>query len=322
MRSEPAFPGTNRTSLPCPAENPWSRRPVAACSNAGGTGPVGIVAPTGMISTECGRFGSSLLKWSATVQPCGTVSTRPPRLNPLKFIPPLSSVRPATSLKSTVLLAASVRSHVGSILPPPAVWAAAAPTPQSSTVKQVSRRIWTVSLSGRRLVQQPRQDVQRVVVARPAPGPIVIARAAVELIVRHVLELQPQVLPRHDVDLGNQAVSFRAGGTVPRVEQGVARAGRDERGQGERVARADVIHGVHAERAQGVRGIRRAPGGPGLLLVNPGPVEREAVRPERVHVREVHRQIGEPIGRPRDAGRIDARREAVGPNGAVVLAPH
>src|SRR5207248_7292814 len=272
MRNEPAFPGTNRTSLPCPAENPWSRRPVAACSNAGGTGPVGI-APTGMISTECGRFGSSLLKWSATVQPCGTVSTRPPRLNPLKFIPPLLSVRPATSLKSTVLLAASVRSHVGSILPPPAVWDAAAPTPQSSTVKQFSRRIWTVSLSRRRspLVQQPRQDVQRVVIARPAPEPIVIARAAVELIVRHVLELQPHVLPGHDVDLGNEAVILGAAGTTPHhgrrgVQQGVARAGRNERREGERIPRADVIHGVHAERAQRVRGIRGTPRGPRLLL--------------------------------------------------------
>src|SRR6266567_3215121 len=225
MRNGPPFPATNRISLPCPPERPCSSRALAACSNAGGTGPVGSVAPSGMISTECGRFGSSFLKWSATVHPCGTVSTRPPRLNPLKFIPPFLSVRPATSLKSTVLLAASVRSHVGSILPPVAVWAAAAPTPQSSTVKQVSRRIWTVSLSRRRspLVQQPRQDVQRVVVARPAPGAIIIARAAVELIIRNVLELQSQVLPRHDVDLGNQAVSFRAAGTVPRVEQGVAR---------------------------------------------------------------------------------------------------
>src|SRR5947207_2144964 len=227
MRKEPALAAANRISAPCPVEKPCSRRPVAACSNAGGTGPVGIAAASGITSTECGRFESSVLKWSATVQPCGTVSTRPPRLNPLKFIPPLLFVRPATSLKSTVLLAASVRSHVGSILPPPAVWAAAAPTPQSSTVKQFSRRIWTVSLSRRRspLVQQPRQDVQRVVVARPAPGAIVIARAAVELIVRYVLELQPQVLPRHDVDLGNQAVSFRAVGTVPRVEQAFARAG-------------------------------------------------------------------------------------------------
>src|SRR6266704_641968 len=188
MRNGPPFPATNRISLPCPPERPCSSRALAACSNAGGTGPVGSVAPSGMISTECGRFGSSFLKWSATVHPCGTVSTRPPRLNPLKFIPPFLSVRPATSLKSTVLLAASVRSHVGSILPPVAVWAAAAPTPQSSTVKQVSRRIWTVSLSRRRspLVQQPSQDVQRVVVARPAPEAIVIARAAVERGVRHV----------------------------------------------------------------------------------------------------------------------------------------
>src|SRR6266700_1388935 len=305
MRNGPPVPATNRISLPCPPERPCSSRALVACSNAGGTGPVGSVAPSGMISTECGRFGSSFLKWSATVHPCGTVSTRPPRPNPLKFIPPLLFVRPATSLKSTVLLAVSVRSHVGSILPPPAVWAAAAPTPQSSTVKQFSRRIWTVSLSRRRspLIQQPRQDVQRVVIARPAPEPVVIARASVELIVRHVLELQPHVLPGHDVDLGNEAVILGAAGTTPYhgrrgVEQRVARAGRDERCEGERVARADVIHGVHAERAQRVRGVRRAPRGPRLLLVNPRAVEREAVRPERVHVGEVQRQIGEPIGRP------------------------
>src|SRR6266480_3946323 len=257
MRKAPAFPATNLTSAPCPAGKPCSRRPVVPCSNAGGTGPTGIAAASPMTSTEWGRFGSSFLKGSATVHPCGTVSTRPPRPNPLKFIPPLSFVRPATSLKSTVLLAASVRSHVGSILPPPAVWDAAAPTPQSSTVKQFSRRIWTVSLSRRRspLVQQPRQDVQRVVIARPAPEPIVIARAAVELIVRHVLELQPHVLPGHDVDLGNEAVILWAAGATPHhsrrgVEQRIARARRDERRQRKRVARADVIHGVHPERAQ------------------------------------------------------------------------
>src|SRR5438067_805913 len=48
----PAFPGTKRTSPPCPAENPWSRRPVVACSNAGVTGPTGIGAASGMTSTE------------------------------------------------------------------------------------------------------------------------------------------------------------------------------------------------------------------------------------------------------------------------------
>src|SRR5947209_579366 len=36
IRKEPAFPATNRTSSPCPAEKPCSTRLVAACSNAGG----------------------------------------------------------------------------------------------------------------------------------------------------------------------------------------------------------------------------------------------------------------------------------------------
>src|SRR6266571_1577130 len=305
-----------RTSAPCPVENPCSRRPLAACSNAGGTGPVGSAAASGITSTEWGRFGSSFLKWRTTVHPCGTVSTRPPRPNPLKFMPPLASVRPATSLKSTVLLAASARSQVGSILPPLAVCARAPTAPKSSaplrsraprtrTVKRVGRRIMDNLPPGRGrspLVQQPRQDVQRVVIARPAPEPIVIARAAVELIVRNVLELQPQVLPGHHIDLGNQAVILWAAGTTPHhgrrgVEQGVARAARDERRERESVPRADVVHGVHSERAQCVRGVRRAPRGPRLFLVDPRAVEGEAVRPERVHVREVQRQIGEPIWR-------------------------
>src|SRR6266581_854865 len=317
MRKVPAFPATNRTSVPCPAGNPCSRRPVVACSNAGGTGPTGIAAASPMTSTEWGRFGSSFLKGRTTFHPCGTVSTRPPRPNPLKFMPPLASVRPATSLKSTVLLAASARSQVGSILPPLAVCARAPTAPRSSTpvrsrarctrtVKRVGRRIIDNLPPGRGrspLVQQPRQDIQRVVIARPAPEPIVIARAAVELIVRNVLELQPQVLPGHHVDLGNQAVILWAAGTTPHhgrrgVEQGVARAGRDERREGERIPGADVVHGVHPERAQRVRGVRRAPGGPGLFLVDPRAVEGEAVGPERVHVCKVHRQIGEPIGRP------------------------
>src|SRR5437773_5817907 len=328
----PLFAATNRTSAPCPDVKPCSSRPVVACSNAGGTGPLGTTGPSAMISTECGRFGSSFLKCSTTFHPCGTVRTRPPWLKPLKFIPPFASVRPATSLKSAALLAASALSHAGSTLPPFPVWARAPTAPRRSApiIKLVGSRMWTLSFSDNDnapLVQQPRQDVQRVVIARPASEPVVVARAAVELVVCHVLELQPQVLPRHDVDLGNQAVVVGTTGTTPRhgrrsVEQSVARAPRDERREGERVPRADVVHGVHPEGAKCVRGVRRAAGGPGLLLVDPRTVERETVRPERVHVREVHGNIGESIGRPSDAGREDARRDTVGSDRQVVLAPH
>src|SRR5437762_4050809 len=190
----PLFPATNRTSAPCPDVKPCSSRPVVACSNAGGTGPPGTTGASAMISTEWGRFGSSFLKCSTTFHPCGTVRTRPPWLNPLKFIPPFASVRPATSLKSAVLLAASARNQVGSILPLFVVWARAPTAPRRSApvIKLVGSRMWTLSLPNNDdapLVQQPRQDVQRVVIARPAPEPVVVARAAVELIVRHVLEL-------------------------------------------------------------------------------------------------------------------------------------
>src|ERR1051325_10237518 len=158
MRNEPSFPATNRTSLSCPPERPCSKRALVACSNAGGTGPAGTTGPSGMTSTEWGRFGSSFLKCSTTFHPRGTESTRPPRLNPLKFMPPLLSVRPATSLNSTVLVAATARSQLGSTLPAFAV-CAAAPSPQrrsvpasssrdpTHTVTSFGRRIWTVSPS-------------------------------------------------------------------------------------------------------------------------------------------------------------------------------
>src|SRR5712691_2408330 len=62
--------------------------------------------------------------------------------------------------------------------------------------------------------------------------------------------------------------------------------------------------------------------GPGLLLVNPGAIEREAVRPEGAHVRDVDRDVGEAVGRPRHTGGVDARRHAVRSDREVVLTPH
>src|SRR5712692_11442739 len=97
IRKEPALAATNRTSPPCPAEKPWSARAVAACSNAGGTGPAGTGFVSAMTAAEWGRFWSWFLKCSTTLHPFGTVTTRPPLPKPLKFIPPLRSVRPATN---------------------------------------------------------------------------------------------------------------------------------------------------------------------------------------------------------------------------------
>src|SRR5438477_11547070 len=104
------------------------------------------------------------------------------------------------------------------------------------------------------LVQQPGQDVQRVVVCRTTPEAIVVGRAAVEFAVGDVLELEPQVLPRHQVDLADPTAVVRTAGATSydrprRVENGVSCPAGDEWRYGERVAGTDVVHRVHAARA-------------------------------------------------------------------------
>src|SRR5260370_425193 len=288
MRKAPAYGAKNDTWALGRAGKPGSSRPVVACSNAGGTGPLGRAAPSGITSTEWGRLGSWFLKWSTPCQPCGTVTSSAPRLKPLKFMPPFSSVRPPTNLNSAVLLAASARSHAGSIFAPDADCASAVAAPRSSApVRKSPRTPRTTTLIGNRilhlhglppcsrLVEQPRHDVEGVVVRRLASEAIVVARTAIELVVPHVLELEPQVLPRHEVHFGNQSVIVRTAGATAEygaggVQQGVTRAGRHEGRQRERVALADVVHRGRPEGAQRVRRVGRGPAdAPRLLPMTP-----------------------------------------------------
>src|ERR1041384_203093 len=220
---------------------------VSACRNAGLTSPCGTVGVTGTTSAECGRFWSAFLNCSTTVQCVGTLTVRWPEPNPSKFIPPLADVRPATSVNVALCAALSARSQPGSTLG----WLACAASPRptmATATKPTTQRIAVTDMTSlqrwSRLEQQPVEDVERVVFRRGAAEPVVIGRRAIELRVEDILELQPPVLPRHDIDFRDDAGRVRASGAASRqdsrrIQAALAGARRGERRHGERIPVAD-----------------------------------------------------------------------------------
>src|SRR5256886_774737 len=67
-----------------------------------------------MISAEWGSMPAGFRKDVTPAHPNGPGRVRPPSRNPLKLRAPLRPVRPATSWKVTVLVAASTCNHDGS----------------------------------------------------------------------------------------------------------------------------------------------------------------------------------------------------------------